>query len=144
MGMFDYFRPVPALPCPSCGEQLADWQGKDGPCLLMEWNQHEAAPAGQRADPPRDSLEAHRLPEVFCLYTSCACGFAVDATGFADNGVWTEVALGFVSTRDAIPSLDVGEGFRQCSGCTHAWLVRGEVALVQCPNCKRLTELPST
>jgi hypothetical protein len=47
--MFDYYEPVPVLTCPKCGAELREWQGKDGPCALFVWRQHEPNPVGQRA-----------------------------------------------------------------------------------------------
>jgi hypothetical protein len=48
MGMFDYYRPVPAPRCPTCGDELTERQGKDADCLLLVWRQGERHPVGRR------------------------------------------------------------------------------------------------
>ena len=75
MGMFDWYAPNPAMQCPKCGATLADWQGKGGPCDLLEWVQGHAEPRTQRGDADfavrGEPFEAARLPQQFTIYTSC-------------------------------------------------------------------------
>ena len=34
--MFDSYEPVPPVKCRNCDQVLTVWQGKDGPCVLLE------------------------------------------------------------------------------------------------------------
>ena len=98
MGMFDLYKPDPALGCPACGEPLRKWQGKDGPCSLLVWRQGVAAPVDQavpeenRGD--RSVIESLRLPREFEIYTGCCGGrfFAIALCG-APDGVWSTAVL---------------------------------------------------
>lgn len=59
MGMFDTYHVT--LTCPLDGAELADWQGKDGPCALYDWAPGRAEP--RQADEGRElaalDREAH-------------------------------------------------------------------------------------
>lgn len=144
MGMFDHYVPRPALHCERCGSELAGWQGKDGPCNLVVWQQGEPAPAHHADDAFRlekEALARLRLPGVFGLYTSCSCKIWVAATGFCRSGVWTETAVGECRDRSSVPATDFGDGLRQCSRCAHVWAIGDVIPLAVCPDCKSLTEL---
>ena len=145
MGMFDYYNPQPSLHCPRCGSELAGWQGKDGPCALVVWQQGAPAPTHHDVDEecrlPRDKLDQLRLPGIFGLYTACSCGNWVAATGFCQNETWTETALGEAQSRASVPATNFGDGWRQCSNCAHAWSTGDTMALAGCPSCAKLTEL---
>jgi len=93
MGMFDYYKPDFPKHCPKCFERFSDWQGKDGPCGLYIWEQHELAPIDQPIDKDaRISLkerDVKRLPEVFDFETKCEnCKIWVKAEGLCIDGVW--------------------------------------------------------
>lgn len=89
MGLFDTYVPDPPLRCPRCGRTLADWQGKDGPCALLTWEQGKRHPVSQNADDcGHPYLAQFTLPAEFEIYTFCSCGEDVTATGRAAEGVW--------------------------------------------------------
>lgn len=98
MGMFDSYKPQPPIPCPKCGVEMEGWQGKSGPCALLEWVQGLAQPRRPWDD---DAVSASSiaigeflLPDEFEIYTDCrACGIWVEAQGSCDAGVWTQVDL---------------------------------------------------
>lgn len=105
MGMFDYYRPMPDLPCPVCGASELEWQGKDGPCGLFVWEQGIAAPVDQFVDddckvPPSDRA-LKRLPSQFDIYAGCQCPTLLQAIGTTDQGVWTKTEL--ASPTNALP-----------------------------------------
>ncbi|MFT3764576.1 MAG: hypothetical protein QM820_03525 [Minicystis sp.] len=143
--MFDYYEPGPVLRCPQCGSDLAGWQGKDGPCNLVVWQQGVLAPTHQEVNDElrlaRDQLAQLRLPAVFGLYAECPCKLWVTATGFCRSDTWAETALGTAQTRDAVPAWSFGDSLRHCSGCAHVWSTGGTIALAVCPACAKLTEL---
>jgi len=145
MGMFDYYEPRPALHCPRCDSEVAGWQGKDGPCSLVVWQQGVPAPTHQEVDDDfrlsNDDLTRLRLPVVFGLYMGCSCKSWVIATGFCRNETWTETALGETQASDSVPATNFGDGLRQCSCCAHVWSVGDTVSLAVCPVCAKLTEL---
>jgi hypothetical protein len=96
MGMFDYYRPVPPISCPSCGTPLNEWQGKDGPTALFVWEQGKAAPVDQavgesmKCEDPGDWV----LPARFIIYAYCeSCRRLVEAVGYSDNEIWTRTEL---------------------------------------------------
>jgi hypothetical protein len=94
MGMFDYYEPIPAITCPTCGEPLSGWQGKEGPCALLIWRQGQTLPIenpGNEVGPGRARLlETWRLPRTFTLYTFCGCEQWVTARGATnESGAWT-------------------------------------------------------
>lgn len=97
MGMFDHYRPKPALQCPVCGVFGEGWQGKGGPCGLFVWEQGQAAPVDQLVDEEcQISAEARakfRLPTRFEIYTDCRCPTSLDAVGFTEHGVWMRTEL---------------------------------------------------
>src|SRR5271170_4649472 len=103
MGMFDYYDAEPALHCPWCESPLTGWQGKDGPCRLVVWQQGAPTPTRHEVDDEhrlaRHELDQLRLPGVFGLYTECRCTKWVIATGFCQNETWREVALGEFQAR---------------------------------------------
>ena len=91
--MFDWFEPVPPVPCPFCGFAVEGWQGKDGPCVLLVWRQGAASPVDQRvdADASLDIAERDRLrlPVTFTITGTCPNdGGTVGARGQCRDGVW--------------------------------------------------------
>ena len=93
MSLFDTYEPRDVLRCPRCGEALARWQGKDGPCARFVWREGEAAPASQDVDPEvRYSDEARaeiRLPSTFVIYSyDCTEHAPTEADGRVVDGVW--------------------------------------------------------
>ena len=108
MGMFDWYVPNPVMPCPKCGATLADWQGKGGPCDLLEWVQGHAEPRTQRGDADfavrGEPFEAARLPQQFTIYTSCdGCGLWVNAACFCEDEVWTFTDLYLDAEHHGLP-----------------------------------------
>ena len=101
MGMFDHFEPRKSLSCPVCGDELVDWQGKDGPRDLVVWREGQRAPVEQRIDEewamPPEALEALRLPAEFMIYTYDTHDHRVVASGRCVDGVWTHTELTTVS-----------------------------------------------
>lgn len=98
MGMFDLYKPAPALGCPSCGEPLRKWQGQDGPCVLFVWTQGVSAPTDQPIDEdlrfPAEERAAWRLPATFRISSTCgACGKKVHAEGRCDGDVWSHTSI---------------------------------------------------
>lgn len=109
MSMFDQYLPVPALQCPVCAMPLSGWQSKDGPCLLLVWQQGSAAPVGQRVAEesrlPATELAELRLPDEFHVYTDgCDCGRTISAVGRCVAGVWSHVEL--ITPANARPATD--------------------------------------
>jgi hypothetical protein len=100
MGMFDWYEPVPDLPCPVCGGAV-QWQGKDGPCALLLWRQGEACPIEQRVDEPLspDDLVSYRLPSTFGLYGECSRLHPTEAVGETADGIWTSSRIVPVDSR---------------------------------------------
>lgn len=96
MGMFDWYRPVPAVVSPETEAELTGWQGKDGPCALLLWEQGKAAPVDQLVDDEvklaRERLDRFSLPERFEIYTTEGDRWWV-AEGRAARGVWAETVL---------------------------------------------------
>ena len=93
--MFDFYRPVPELHCPDCATPLKDWQGLEGPCLLLVWQQGQIAPVAHQVVEEsrlgREVLATLRLPDEFDIYTNCdQCGRWIAARGRCLNGGWSE------------------------------------------------------
>ena len=99
MGMFDHYEPDPAVVCPYCGTELGDWQGKDGPCLLLVWRQGLAAPLGQAMDEesqlPNSGLQQFRLPvEFWFRFGDAKCRFCpVHVVGHTQNQIWATTTV---------------------------------------------------
>ena len=95
MGMFDWYDPVPPVPCPECGGRL-EWQGKDGPDLLLVWRQGSAHPVDQQMDEetrlPPEGLADITLPDSFEILGWCERDHKVAGTGHCEEGVWTSLA----------------------------------------------------
>jgi hypothetical protein len=105
MGMFDGYIPTAPTHCPACGKPLRHWQGKDGPCLLLAWQQGRAQPVGhflpdnERDDEPlvapypkgfRSSL---RLPRDFIIASSDCGKHLVEAIGKTVKGKWVRTTV---------------------------------------------------
>ncbi|MGE5181378.1 MAG: hypothetical protein ACM31C_04930 [Acidobacteriota bacterium] len=54
---------------PVCDVALQSWQGKDGPCELLVWQQGHGAPIDQECDPQwrAPDLGVFRLPATFWI-----------------------------------------------------------------------------
>lgn len=97
MGMFDIYIPRPQILCPRCSQALSDWQGKNGPCALLVFEQ--GAFGATRQEIPdeckclsAEQLRAFRLGEHFLIYTSC-CGYWYEAECTSHEGRWNESKL---------------------------------------------------
>ena len=95
MGLFDTYRPIPALCCPACQQPLSGWQGKDGPCLMLVWKQGHASPVSHEVTEesrlPPEVLAQQRLPDEFHFYTDgCRCVRIVLARGRCVGEIWSE------------------------------------------------------
>ena len=102
MGMFDSYNPSPPLTCPGCRRVLTGWQGKDGACLLLHWQQGERFPTA--TDWPQDSIQnqdvdaflksCDTLPDNFAFYSyDCDCDRRVVAFGQCTGGIWLTTEL---------------------------------------------------
>ena len=108
--MFDYYIPDPPLACPVCGRPLGQWQGTDGPNLLLVWKQHEPAPVDVRVMEEcygydkAAFLQRHHsaLPQRFYFSThGCRCDRPIHAIGRCISGLWSESEL--MTHRNAEP-----------------------------------------
>jgi hypothetical protein len=148
MGMFDEYQPEPSLSCPNCGHVLRGWQGKDGPCALLQWKQGEPSPIGQNVDEgvrlPVNRLAQFGLPERFELYTACSkCQRSFDATGICEGNVWKHCTFGRHAADSPVPARSIADSWRQCSACADAWEDDPLRVMSECPSCKTLTRLVS-
>lgn len=144
MGMYDYYAPDPPLSCRGCGQELTDFQGKDGPCELLVWTEGSAAPAKQLGDPdfrrPPDEIERYRLDQHAGIYTSCpACDAFTEATAFVESGVWRGTVHGYHPSPDIVTATFVQDLWRQCSACADAFEERLDRTLSECPYCRNVT-----
>jgi hypothetical protein len=80
MGMFDRFYPKNAPNCPKCGMPYDDWQSKEGPCELNDYQEGEV-------------LKFEFPCRPFGIYTSCeksSCRTRTEARVIIDeDGVWS-------------------------------------------------------
>lgn len=94
MGMFDYYVPNPPLHCPVCNSALESWQGKDGPCMRLTWQQGNKFPVAHEWPEEYVAndevyLESFVLPSHFEIYTDeCNCGRVIDVYGSCEDKVW--------------------------------------------------------
>ena len=105
MGLFDWYRPVPALTCPRCGEVLDGWQGHDGLCGLFVWRQGHASPVDQLVDDeikcPAEQRRRKRLPARFLIHTGCCDSrFLTQAVCVAVDRIWVRSRLMVASDVD--------------------------------------------
>lgn len=98
MGMYDSYEVVEPIECPWCSTSVGRlWQGKSGPCLLLQFRQGERHPVAHpvdedvRFDPAR--LQEFELPDEFDLSGWCEAGHRVDGVGRCVDGVWTETDI---------------------------------------------------
>jgi hypothetical protein len=144
--MFDYYVPHPPLACRGCRATLDGFQGKDGPCDLLVWEQGAVAPTDQIVDDQWKlselALGALRLPPRFEISTRCVgCENSVNVTGFCEQETWTRCVFGSHSDATPIPAVPVSDTWRQCTRCTDAWEEAPENELSGCPSCGALTIL---
>ena len=96
--MFDYYKPKEKLTCPTCGNNLNEWQGKDGPCALFLWEQGTKFPTDQKASaecrlPEKDRKKFH-LPDKFEIYSyDCPNHQPIVATCISKSNVWEATEL---------------------------------------------------
>lgn len=95
--MFDYFRPLPDLACPACGQAGLEWRGTDGPCALLVWAQGQAAPVDQvtpeECQTPSERRYSFRLPARFEINADCQCPTSLAAVGTTEHETWTRTEL---------------------------------------------------
>ena len=95
MGMFDWYQPKPPIPCPLCGKKLKQWQGKNGPNLLLRWRQGIAVPSGGLVRGlSKAEREEYGLPKEFEI-RSYDCPTHQPITVFCKTsiGVWKSVKV---------------------------------------------------
>lgn len=98
MGMFDSYRPTERLRCPVDGNPLLEWQGKDGPCLLLVWQEGTKHPVDHRVDEEVRlstlDLKSFTLPSRFVIYSfDCPVHQPVFAACATRDGIWTSTEL---------------------------------------------------
>ena len=97
MSLFDTYIPAEILHCPVCGDELSEWQGKDGPCGSFVWVQNKKAPIAQNAaESNRDDADRVKcsLPEKFKISSyDCNCEYPVQAIGTCSEKKWTKTIL---------------------------------------------------
>jgi len=98
MAMFDWYRPALPLRCPFDGHPLETWQGKDGPRLLLVWQEGVKHPADDRVDEEvrysASDLEAFILPPTFAIYSyDCPVHRPILATCTAPDGIWCSTEI---------------------------------------------------
>ena len=98
MGMFDYYKLSEEIKCPTCGSELSEWQGKEGPCALFVWQQGCEFPVDQKAgDECNFSInerKAFHLPDSFEIYSyDCPNHQPVVALCACENGVWSIIRV---------------------------------------------------
>lgn len=95
MGLFDTYIPRPPVNCPLCGEEIPDFQGKDGPCGLLTFTQGEEIPFDEFFEEGlwRDYLprESEEKPDDFELHTFDSNRHWIEARGVVKDGKWVEV-----------------------------------------------------
>ena len=91
--LFDTYLPVPPPACPECGLPMEKGQGTDGPSLLLDWRQGNAAPIDQRIEEQSDDWQSERLPAVFEFGVWCPRGHYANARGEVRDGVWSSTTL---------------------------------------------------
>jgi hypothetical protein len=96
MGMFDWYEPDPAVPCPSCASPLT-WQGYQGPNALLLWRQGERFAVDQLVDAEAkvdpEERSAWSLPPVFRILGWCGGNHVLTGDGRTADGVWTTLEL---------------------------------------------------
>jgi hypothetical protein len=121
MGMFDFYRPIPDLPCPQCLASNLEWQGQDGPCALFVWEQGRSEPADQlvpdECRSPTGSRAEAQLPARFEIYTDCRCPTFLRAVGFTVAGVWTRTELLSPANAIAYPHESEREFQKRLAAC---------------------------
>jgi hypothetical protein len=142
MGMFDQFTPIPALKCPFCGCVLERFQGQDGPCQLLTWEQGRATPWSMDSNEDASDLHDAVLPKQFGFYTDCAgCLRWLEFIGVSRDGVWRDVVVGDLvdSTCAAIPAHVIDDMHRECSQCRNVWVCSRRARFGRCPKCEAMT-----
>ena len=126
--MFDQYQPSPTPHCPYCDGALGDWQGKDGPCLLLVWRQGVAAPVEQMGDAANRVAAEHllqfRLPEEFDFMSPAAnCRFCpYYGIGKTENHIWISTILVVPSDAPFNEQVDLNA---DSSGSPHIWRREG-------------------
>lgn len=94
--MFDDYEPVPAIPCPTCGQPL-QWQGKWGPNALFVWRQGERHPVDQPIDEDvrldQERFADFELPATFVISGWCDRDHHCFGIGRCRDGQWTDLEV---------------------------------------------------
>jgi len=98
VGIFDYYRPEEARFCPTCGQPLVEWQGKDGSRALFTWEEGIAYPTDQGGDDDVKLLAEdrmkYRLPTRFLIYSyDCENHHPIDVECEAPDGTWCKTKV---------------------------------------------------
>ena len=96
MSLLDWYLPEPTVACPVCGSVPEEWQGGNGPCALLVWQQGREEPIEQRVDDEVsmfESLRHSRLPDTFEFGGYDEAGHELRVTGRTVDGVWIESVL---------------------------------------------------
>ena len=116
MGMFDWYRPAGEVRCPVDGHPLEVWQGKDGPRLLLVWQEGIGHPVEHRVDEEVRFTAAEladgwadTLPRVFVIYSyDCPRHQPIEARCTTRDGIWAATEVEWPRTNGNIP-LDRGK-----------------------------------
>ena len=97
VGFFDYYQPVPSIPCEFCGSDILYWQGKGGPNFMVLWRQGERFPVAHMVDEDNrwdlQRLREFELPQVFYIYGDCGNpGHSNGAVCECEDGVWAQTS----------------------------------------------------
>lgn len=90
MGIYDTYIPKPPVKCPLCGEEVKDFQGKDGPCAMLEFTQGQEIPLDEFYF-EYSGCEEGIVPDKFELHTFDSQRHWIDAQGVIRDGKWAEV-----------------------------------------------------
>lgn len=109
MGLFDIYIPSAPIQCPVCGTRFNSFQGKDGPCALLTWEEGRKYPLRQSTgDDDLDycglDLERFTLPLVFgfsAFHESGSCTQIAQLNGFCGtDGTWASTTVvGIIALR---------------------------------------------
>lgn len=98
VGMFDWYRPAETHYCPLDDHPLEKWQGKDGPCRLLIWQEGVKHPVDHWVDEEvrfsASDLEAITLPQTFTIYSSdCPMHHLIVANCTAIDSTWCSTEI---------------------------------------------------
>lgn len=99
MSMFDSYRPKGEHRCPGCGSRLVEWQGKEGPCALLVFEEGRRDPVEHRTEDSElrwsdEEMELISLPERFLIYSyDCPTHQPIKAECVCEGGVWVSTKV---------------------------------------------------